>query len=234
MSGGVKSLKKLLASLFVIAVFANFVFAFSQKTEGELKDAIKNEYQKEFPTILISDIKIEHTTKEDFGNLRYKAMEMQKQNLQKDSGVVLAIFEGDKNSTKRLFVRYKIEALLEIVKAKYNLQKDKIIDLDDVLADNVPFKNFYSKPISKESLKGLAAKRFMTAGSIIFEKDVGRSATLKKNSSSYATMKMDGLEIELEVVALEDGNIGETINVKTKNGKTMKAYLNKDGRLEIR
>lgn len=227
-------MKKLLASLSVIAVFAGSLLAFSTKTEAELKDAIKNEYQKEFPSILISDIKIEAATKENLAGLRYKALEIQKQNLQKDSGVILAIFDGERNSTKRLFIRYKIEALLEIVKAKYNLQKDKIIDLDDVLIENVPFKSFYAKPISKESVKGLAAKRFISVGSIIFEKDAGRSATLKKNSSSYAIMKMDGLEIELEVIALEDGNVGETINVKTKNGKIMKAFIGKDGRLELK
>ncbi len=227
-------MKRLSASLFVLLICSYFALASTKQAETELQEAIKNEYKKEFPTILISDIQLTQTTKEDFGNLKYAAIEMQKQNLQRDNGIVLAVFETDKNSTKRLFVRYKIDALLEIVKAKYNLQKDKIIDENDVSAQNVPFKNFYSKPVPKESLIGLATKRFITTGSIIFEKDVGRPPFLKKNSVAYAAMKMDGLEIDLEVIALEDGDIGETINVKTKNGKTMKAYIHKDGKLEIR
>ncbi len=47
-------------------------------------------------------------------------------------------------------------------------------------------------------------------------------------------MTQDTLEIELEVTALEDGNADETINVKTKNGKMMRAFITKDGRAEIK
>ncbi len=226
-------MKKLLISFFLSVIATAQVFGFSQESEKKIEEAIKNEYIKEYPEIIISSVTIEDMTKESRQNWRYTALEMQKQNTQKDNGVVLAIFETEKNTTKRVFVRYKIEALLSIVKAKYNLQKDKIITSEDIITESIKFKNFYSKPIPESSAKGLVTKRFITVGTVLTDKDVARPSAVKKNSTLYALMRQKGLEIELEVIALQDGNIGETISVKAKNGTIMKALIKQDGRLEI-
>ncbi len=207
---------------------------FTPQNDKKLEEAIKVEYQKEYPSIIISSVKIEDMTKEDGAALEYVGLEMQKQNLQRDSGVVLAVFKTDKNSSKRVFVRYKIEALVGIVKAKYNLQKDKIITSEDIILDNIKFKIFYSKPLSEGSIQGLATKRFISAGTILTEKDAANPPAIKKNSTHSALMRQEGLEIELEVIALQDGNNGETISVKAKNGTTMKAFITQNNRLEIK
>jgi len=226
-------LKKLLASFFLTAACAFSLLGFSQEAEKKLEDAIKNEYLKEYPSMIVSSIKIDDMTKENRQNFVYKALEMQKQNMHKDNGVVLAIFETEKNATKRVFVRYKIEALMSIVKAKYNLQKDKIITSDDIVTENIQFKNFSSKPLSESAAKGLATKRFIGFGTILTEKDAAKPSVIKKNSSQYASMYQQGLEIELEVIAMQDGNTGETISVKAKNGMIMRALINQNNKLEI-
>ncbi len=120
--------------------------AFSPNTVAELQEAIKTEYSKEYPSLLVTSVNITEAVREDTKNLTFKALELQKQNLQKNSGAVLVIFEDEKKITKKTFVRYEIEALLEVAKAKYNLPKDKIISSDDIIFENVQFKNFYSKP----------------------------------------------------------------------------------------
>lgn len=223
-------MKKILASLF----FAVAAFGFSPQNIKDLQEAIKNEYLKEYPKAAILDIKITDISREDTQNLQYKALEIQKQNLQKNNGVILAIFENDKNISKKLFVRYEIEALVEILKAKYNLQKDKILTAEDVISENTKFKVFYSKPLSIEAIGLLSTKRFIASGTILTEKDAAKAPAIKKNSNVYAIMKQDSLEIELEVTALEDGGINDTITVRTKNGKTMRAFVASKNRLEIR
>lgn len=210
------------------------VFAFSPKTTAELQEAIKIEYSKEYPSITITSVNITETVKEDTKNLTFKALELQRQNLQKNSGAVLVIFEDEKKATKKTFVRYEIEALLEVAKAKYNLPKDKIIGSDDVVFENIQFKNFYSKPLEKQEILGLATKRYIPIGAILSAKDAAKAALVKKGSLIVATMTQDTLEIELEVTALEDGNADETINVKTKNGRMMRAFITKDGWVQIK
>jgi len=213
--------------------YSAWLFGFSQETEKNVANAIKSEYLREYPNIIISDITLEDMTKENRQNLTYKAIEMQKQNTQKDHGVVLAVFENEKNATKKVFVRYKIEALITIVKAKYNLQKDKIITSEDIITESIKFKNFYSKPLLENNIKGLATKRFIAFGTMLTEKDAARPPTIKRGSSAYAIMHQQGLEIELEVIAMQDGDVGDTISVKAKNGMIMKALINKNNSLEI-
>ncbi len=218
----------------LVAILACNVLAFSPNTVTELQEAIKTEYSKEYPSLLVTSVNITEAVREDTKNLTFKALELQKQNLQKNSGAVLVIFEDEKKITKKTFVRYEIEALLEVAKAKYNLPKDKIISSDDIIFENVQFKNFYSKPLSKQEISGLATKRFIPAGTTITAKDATRAPLIKKGALIVATMTQDTLEIELEVTALEDGNADETINVKTKNGRMMRAFITKDGRAEIK
>jgi len=226
-------LRKLLVSSFAVFVFGVSLFGFTPENEKKLEEAIKIEYQKEYPTIVISIVKIEDMVKEERQNLRYVGLEMQRQNLQRDSGVILAVFESDKNSTKRVFVRYKIEALLTVVKAKYNLQKDKIITSEDIMTESIRFNNFYSKPLSESTVQGLATKRFIALGTVLTQKDATKPPVIKKNSLHGALMRQKGLEIELEVAAMQDGNCGETISVKAKNGTIMKAFITTNNRLEI-
>ena len=227
-------MKKSLTSLLLTSLLALGLYGFSPQNIKELQEAIKIEYTKEYPKAAILDVKIQDISNQNTQNLQYKALEMQKQNLQKSSGVVLAVFEDDKNITKRVFVRYEIEALIEILKAKYNLQKDKILSTEDVIFENEKFKTFYSKPLDRESLGLVSAKRFITGGTILTEKDAARTPAVRKNSVIYAIFKQDSLEIELEVTALEDGGINDTISVKTKSGKMMRAFVAAKDRLEIR
>lgn len=227
-------MKKLLVSLSLTLLACINLLGFSPQNIKDLQEAIKNEYLKEYPKAAILDIKIVDISKEEVTNLQYKALEIQRQNLQKNNGVVLAVFENDKNVSKRLFVRYEIEALVEIVKAKYNLQKDKILTAEDVILENIKFKTFYSKPLGIEAIGLLSTKRFISSGTILTEKDAAKAPAIKKNSNVYAVMKQDSLEIELEVTALEDGGINDTITVRTKNGKTMRAFVASKNRLEIR
>jgi flagella basal body P-ring formation protein FlgA len=229
-----KNLNYNLTKAVLLLLLGSFAFAFSDKTANELKEAIKTEYAKEYPSITITSVNITETVKEDTKNLTFKALELQRQNLQKNSGAVLVIFEDEKKLTKKTFVRYEIEALLEVAKAKYNLPKDKIISLDDVVFENIQFKNFYSKPLEKQEILGLATRRYIPIGTMLSAKDAAKAPLVKKGSNIVATMTQDTLEIELEVTALEDGNADETINVKTKNGKMMRAFITKDGRAEIK
>jgi flagella basal body P-ring formation protein FlgA len=227
-------LKKSLISFFIASLYTFSLYGFSPQNIKEMREAIKIEYLKEYPKAAILDVKIQDISNQNAQNLQYKALEMQRQNLQKNSGVVLAVFEDDKNITKKLFVRYDIEALIEVLKAKYNLQKDKILSLEDVEFENVKFKNFYSKPLDKESIGAVATKRFIASGTILTEKDAAKAPAVRKNSVIYAILKQDSLEIELEVTALEDGSVNDTISVRTKSGKTMRAFVVAKDRLEIR
>ncbi len=227
-------MRQLLISLLINGAIAASLFAFSDKAEADLKSAIKNEYIKEYPQIAVVSIKVQEGSKESISGYRYSAIEMQRQNLTKNNGVVLAIFVNEKNETKRVFVRYEIEALLEVLKAKHNLQKDKILSQEDVNIENIALKNIFFKPLTKDELGSVSTKRFISGGTVITQKDASKPPAVRKNSIVYAVIRQDAIEIEMEVTALEDGDIGDTINVRAKNGKNMKALVASKERVEIR
>ena len=227
-------MRQLLISLLINGAIAASLFAFSDKAEADLKSAIKNEYIKEYPQIAVVSIKVQEGSKENISGYRYSAIEMQRQNLTKNNGVVLAIFVNEKNETKRVFVRYEIEALLEVLKAKHNLQKDKILSQEDVNIENIALKNIFFKPLTKDELGSVSTKRFISGGTVITQKDASKPPAVRKNSIVYAVIRQDAVEIEMEVTALEDGDIGDTINVRAKNGKNMKALVASKERVEIR
>lgn len=227
-------MRQLLISLLINGAIAASLFAFSDKAEADLKSAIKNEYIKEYPQIAVVSIKVQEGSKENISGYRYSAIEMQRQNLTKNNGVVLAIFVNEKNETKRVFVRYEIEALLEVLKAKHNLQKDKILSQEDVNIENIALKNIFFKPLTKDELGSVSTKRFISGGTVITQKDASKPPAVRKNSIVYAVIRQDAIEIEMEVTALEDGDIGDTINVRAKNGKNMKALVASKERVEIR
>jgi len=227
--------KKLAALGVVLFCFLRVtVFGFSGETELQIKESIKAEYLREYPGISISNVKIEIAAKMDTAEYRYKSIEPLRQNLNKSIGVASVTFESAQKIDKKIFVKYEIDASLEVLKAAYNIQKDKIITSSDTTSETVKFKNFFAKPLSKGQLKNVVAKRFIRAATVLTALDIAGASSVKRGSVMYAVISQDFLDIELEATTLEDGNVGDTINVKTKSGKVMKAYISSPSKLEIR
>lgn len=227
--------KKLAALGVVLFCFLRLsVFGFSGETELQIKESIKAEYLREYPSISIANVKIEIAAKMDTAGYRYKSIEPLRQNLNKSVGVASVTFESAQKTDKKIFVKYEIDASLEVLKAAYNIQKDKIITSSDTTSENIKFKNFFAKPLSKEQLKNVVAKRFIRAATVLTALDIAGASSVKRGSVMYAVISQDFLDIELEATTLEDGNVGDTINVKTKSGKVMKAYISSPSKLEIR
>ena len=220
--------------LTTLLLYGSALFGFSEKTTTELTNAVKTEYLKEYPSIIVSNVIITDMSKEQPDDSRLVGMELQRQSLTKSSSTLIAILENGQKKTKRVFVRYEVEALLPMPKAKYNIQKDKIIAEDDVEYENVKLRYLTAKPLGKEELGNVIAKRFLPAGTYITTREAARESLVRKNSTLTAVMIDGGLEIDIEVTALEDGNENQTINVRTKNGKTVKAVVKSKNRVEIR
>lgn len=210
------------------------LFGFSEKITQELINAVKTEYLKEYPSVIVSNVIVTDMSKEQPDDSRLVGVDLQRQSLTKNASTLIAVLENGQKKTKRVFVRYEVEALLPMPKAKYNIQKDKIIAEDDVEFENVKLRYLTAKPLGKEELGNVIAKRFLPAGTYITTREAARESLVRKNSTLTAVMIDGGLEIDIEVTALEDGNENQTINVRTKNGKTVKAIIKSKNRVEIR
>lgn len=220
--------------LFGLLVLSAYLFGFSPESKTAIEAALKEEYAREYKDPIFASIKVESASKDEAKGYFFKGIEISPQNLTKNRGAGSAIFENSDGKVKKLFFRYELDVEIEVLKAVSNLQKDKIIDLREVTVERIKLKNLYAKPLKKESLKNLAAKRLIRAGSVITAQDVGEASAIKKGSSVNVVVIADFLEVETAGVALEDGEIGEHINVKTKNGKVMRAYISSPYRLEVR
>ena len=97
--------------LTTLLLYGSALFGFSEKTTTELTNAVKTEYLKEYPSIIVSNVIITDMSKEQPDDSRLVGMELQRQSLTKSSSTLIAILENGQKKTKRVFVRYEVEKI---------------------------------------------------------------------------------------------------------------------------
>lgn len=222
---------RLLASLFLLLLSLH---GDDESFVLQLKQKVQTEYKKEYPSIEISKIEIDSPPIAQKDGYRLLSSTIQKQNLQRNNGVLVCLFAKKSGGEKKFFLKYKLEASLPVAKARYNLQKDKLLTAADVIEESIAFKNLFSKPHNSSSVVGLMAKRYIPSGTVITHNDAKLPPAVRKGDSVEALLRDGSVEVGIEVLALQDGYEGESITVKSKSGKIMKAFVNMGGRLELR
>ena len=68
-----------------LLLYGSALFGFSEKTTTELTNAVKTEYLKEYPSIIVSNVIITDMSKEQQDDSRLVGMELQRQSLVKSA-----------------------------------------------------------------------------------------------------------------------------------------------------
>ena len=174
---------------------------------ANINQTIINFYKSHYPTIKIEKITISPTPPKKYKNLKilfsYKS----------NAGNI-------KIDNKYYFVR--IKALIDVYKAKRLIRQNEFI-YNKVYKTTIPFKYFYSTPLSKIT-KNLIAKNIIAKNSIITTSNTTTAPIVFKDSLVNAIIKSKSIIISTQVKTLKNGNIGDIIPVKLKN-KILKAKI---------
>ena len=124
--------------------------------------------------------------------------------------------------------------LLKIVKLKKSLEKNDIIQLNDLETVIVEKKHQISFFANKKELVGRKLKKNMKVGQILHPRHLFESFDI--NNGDIISIVSDIGKVSVTVLgeAQGSGNLGDLIKVKNlKSGKIIKGYIKKDKKIKI-
>ena len=195
--------------------------------EEEIANAFLKKIQEESPHIIIESkprISIKAPLPTDFSRYKLTAIVIPDTMLKKNTGSFVAIFKiGDKE--KKIYFYYALDAKVEVFKAKRNLLNGKILSNDDYERVSISLEGFPTRALLGEIPKNAMMKTYIKEGAIFTDGMFESKKDLSKKENIKALLKEGGLLIEVQATLLEDANIGETVKIKTEQGKTLNAKI---------
>jgi len=201
----------------------------SQFNYASVSNEIKAYYQNFYPHISIKEVNyLQKSFIDDLGkdyslHFKSKAYLYQRSSLQIRS----------KKTDKRYFITYEITATLKVFKARHNINRGKLLTPLDLNINIEPFKRFKSIPV-QNALKGrLRLKKRLIEGKILYLQDIEKLPDVLKNKEVNVRYISGNVHLEFIAISLEDGHIGEEINIKKRDGQRLKAKVISPNLVEI-
>ena len=175
--------------------FPFFLFA------GVIENNISAVYKNTYPTIKIDNI----YTKTYTPYKKITSIDTSTINPKKSSGVI--------KINHSIFVTYKIDATLKVLKSTETIHKNDKIDYTNSKLTSIKFKNFYSYPLTKYNYQ-IAAKMYIPKGKIIYEYMTQKPYLIKRGDNIQIISKSGNIEVTLEATAMQNGRKNDIIKVK--------------------
>lgn len=217
-----------IVSLLIIC----FVYLFAEDTK-RIELEIAKIYMSAYPSISISSVNVSPTLINEESNLTFLSIEQTGVNILRDKGQVVVLFKTQQNDVKKKIYRYVIDASTDACRTKNVIAKDQTIEIESLEPILLKIASFSDRPLACKEAMNQNAKHFIGKGMLIFQRDVGALADIRKGQTINASYLDKMLEANIEVIALEDGQKGQIISVKNKGGKILKVKVIGKDRVEI-
>ncbi len=168
---------------------------------------------------------------QDFDSYKFKELVLNE--AIKSSGVFRAVFEQSDFSTKSLFFKYSFDAKMPVFMALNSMQPKHVLSALDYTSSFVEFNKFNKNSLSKIEPR-LIVKTPIKHGEILMDRYFLKDTLVKKGDTLNAIISEDGVNIIIKAKALENANLGEIINIRTKDNKTYKAMISSKKEVIIR
>ena len=204
----------------------------------QIMDEIQMHFLKaisdEYPGISVSDLSISPQNKlpANFKDLVFKNIFLNDQNSQK--GVFRASFEDVDLSLKSLYFKFSFNAKMPVFIAINSMNTNHILSLLDYQPTMIEFSKWPRDALSGLSAATLITKIQIKSGEILTKRQFNAISLVKKGEMLNAVLIEGGVNIIAEVKALEDGNLGDMIKIRTKDNKILEATVSGKGQVIIR
>jgi len=188
----------------------------------------------EYPGISVSDLSISPQNKlpANFKDLVFKNIFLSDQNSQK--GVFRVSFEDVDLSLKSLYFKFSFNAKMPVFIAINSMNTNHILSLLDYQPTMIEFSKWPRDALSGLSAATLITKIQIKSGEILTKRQFNAISLVKKGEILNAVLIEGGVNIIAEVKALEDGNLGDMIKIRTKDNKILEATVSGKGQAIIR
>ena len=124
--------------------------------------------------------------------------------------------------------------LLKVVKLKKSLEKNDIIQLDDLETVLVKKKHQTSFFSTKQELVGRKLKTNLKMGQKLHPRHLFESFEINNGDVISIVSNLGNVSVTVSGEAQDSGNLGDLIKVKNlKSGKIIKGYIEKDKKIKI-
>jgi len=210
------------------------VFVKNCSTMDEIQMHFLRAISDEYPGISVSDLSISPQNKlpANFKDLVFKNIFLNDQNSQK--GVFRASFEDVDLSLKSLYFKFSFNAKMPVFIAINSMNTNHILSLLDYQPTMIEFSKWPRDALSGLSAATLITKIQIKSGEILTKRQFNAISLVKKGQMLNAVLSEGGVKIIAEVKALEDGNLGDMIKIRTKDNKILEATVSGKGQAIIR
>ena len=203
--------------IILLIIFTIELFSY----EESLKNYLERKFTSYYKTMSIKSITIKANNTIPKG-YRLKKVFFPKNSIKRENGNFSAVFSDD-TKQKRVYFRYSIDAVVDVLLAKFDIRSGSALSMDFFTQIPLKFDNFYDKPVVDVS--GYEAKTYIPKGKILTSRLVRKVPDIHRNDEITAEARDGRIVVDFSVRALEDGRVGEYIRVKRGNKKILKAKV---------
>ncbi len=210
-------------SILFLVLITTFMLADNKKV---LKEAVLAEFEKRHPCMFLYSLKIEATSPLpiDFQKQEFIRVDLRPNMLRKNRGSFRAVFKTSKRE-RNLFFKFNIDATVDVFKAKHKLHNDRILSKSDYEKVVLKIDKLPSRVITCNMPKSLITRSYVGANSILTMNRFELKKDFLRGTDIRAYIKDGMLILETKATLLEDGNIGDSVRIKTDKGGLFRAKL---------
>ena len=217
---GKKVLKKVVFGLLMAFITAG---ANSANIE-QIKFALATEFKNKYPQIIIKSIDIQTAAlPKNFDEFEF--LRLAEGKFDKASGYLRAEFKTPDKLKKNVFFRYFVKARLEVLRANKDLQRGESLGVNNYRMAFFDFDKVPAGALSKDDDLDLVARTNVKKNAILRQNMFKANHLVKKNAALKGVLKDGEVRTSVELNALEAGNKGDTIKVRTRDGKVFQAVV---------
>lgn len=189
-----------------------FFLCISQLFSLTLTDIIGTKIKERIQNIEIKNIELfQPNLPKDFSEFRLKDVEIT--SLNDNFGNVKAIYSTPKNE-RNLFIKFKLNAKVGVYIAKNDISRDKLLSINDYEFTQIDFAKYEKDAISNVE-RPLVARSNVKKGEILKNRQFRAQSDVKKGDQILVVVNDGILSAETLAIATQDGNIGQTIQLKS-------------------
>lgn len=196
-----------------------------------LKNALIKEYESHYAKILIKSVELDaNGLPKDFES--YQFLRIDNLRFDRANGYLRAVFKNEAGQ-RNFFFRYFIKADLQVLRANRDLKRGERLGALDYTPILMSFDKVPLKALSLGDDLNLIAKTNIAKNAILRQSMFKEAELIKKGALVRGILKEAGVQIFIELSALQGGNKGDLIKLKNKEGKLMQGVILDKNQVQI-
>ncbi len=191
-----------------------------------IKNILAKKFKERYPSIEIKSISVSSPSSlsPNLSLYRIKDIKLQPSAYAKAKGTFSVSLKRG-NDKKKIYLKFDIDATINVFKANYNLRNGKILQKDDYTAIRRKFDKLRSGTITNGLQKSYIVKGYIRKDTILNYSHFRVKKDILKGQFIKAILQDGSLILEVDAHLLKDANIGDIVRIRTVSGKSMNAKI---------